>query len=66
MNITSISSNGNVFVNIENIKGIAFKKAALWVKCALLSVICVVFTILQDNRAQFSRIECLLPHNCPV
>jgi hypothetical protein len=66
MNITSFSSNGNAFVNFEYIKGYSFKNAGLWVNCVLLPVICAGFALLQDSCVHFSRIDCLLPHNCPA
>lgn len=62
MNITAFASLGNVYANCEWIKGFAFKNAALWVKCALLPVICAGFGLSQDNCAHFGRFEYLLPH----
>lgn len=66
MNLIVFATDGNVFTDCECIKGYAFKNAAAWVKCTLLSVICAVFGLSQGNCAHFSRIECLLPHNCPA
>ena len=66
MNITVFANQGDVFASYECIKGYAFKNVASWVKCAILPVICANFGRSQDNCAHFSRIECLLPHACPV
>lgn len=66
MNITLFAGQENVFANCECIKGFAFKNATLWVKCALLPVICTGFGLSQDNCAHFGRVECLLPHHSPA
>jgi len=66
MNISVFAQNDSVFANCECIKGYAFNNMAAWVKCALLPVICDNFGQSQDNCAHFNRIECLLPHTCPV
>ena len=66
MNISVFAQNDNVFSNCECIKGYAFKNAAVWVKCALLPVICANFGQSGDSCAHFSRVECLLPHACPA
>ncbi len=62
MNICTFYHNGILSVSCECIKGYAFKNAVLWVKSALLPVICSGFGSLRDHCVHFFRIECLLPH----
>jgi len=66
MNIFSYVSNGKVFVDMEYIKGYAFKMESAGVNCALLSVLTANFGRIQDSCARFSRIECLLPQYNPA
>lgn len=61
MNISVFYSNGNVYVNCECIKGHTFKNAALWVKSALLPILCANFGLSRDNYVHFCRFEYLLP-----
>ncbi len=63
MNIAAFYSNGNLVINCECVKGIAFKKLMVWVESALLPIICATLSRLQDNCAYFQPIECLLPHS---
>lgn len=64
MIIKSFVSNGDVFSNFECVTGYAYVNAVLWVKSALLSVICAVFGLSQDSCVHLNRIECLLPQRC--
>jgi len=63
LNISSCASGGIVFVNVECIKGYAFKMAEARVNCALLPVLTANFGRTQDKCAHFSRLECLSPHD---
>ena len=66
MNISFFCCSGNVYRNCECIKGFAFKNTAVWVKCALLPVICAGFGILKGNCAHLGRIGYLLPNIIPA
>ncbi len=66
MNISSFFSDGNVYMNCEQIKGFAFKNAASRAKRANLPVICSNLSLLRDICAHFSPVECLLPHINPA
>ncbi len=66
MNMMAFSSNGNVYMNCECVKGISFNDLQVWVKSALSPVIAVDFVLLRDNCAHFYRMECLLPHVSPA
>ena len=66
MNLTVFASGDTVFANCECIHGYAFKNAAAWDNCAHLPVICANLGFSRDNCAHLSRIECLLPQNCPA
>lgn len=61
MHITTFVLDDEVFVNFQCIFGYAFKILTLWVKSALLPVICATFGRLQDKSVHFCRIECLSP-----
>jgi hypothetical protein len=61
MDILAFCSNGNLYVNFENAKGIALRYAAPEVESALLPVICANLAQLRDQCAQFYRIEYLSP-----
>jgi hypothetical protein len=54
MNISAFCSNGNVYLNCENVKGIAHKNAASGVESALLPVICADLAQLRDQCAHFT------------
>ncbi|MCL2081318.1 MAG: hypothetical protein FWH16_04390 [Oscillospiraceae bacterium] len=65
MKIKLVADKNDVYGNRERIARFASLYAVAWAKCALLPVICAVFGILRDNCAHFSRVEYLLPQNCP-
>lgn len=54
MNISAFCSDDEVFVNCECIKGIAFRNAVLWVKSALIPVICAILVQLRDYCVHFT------------
>lgn len=64
MNVTSFASGGMVLVDVECILGFSFTDAALWVEFTLLPVICAAMAQLQAKFTHFSRLKCLLPHEC--
>lgn len=66
MNVSTFYNNGNVYVNCECIHGYAYKNAAIWVKSALLLVICANYGYLRDFYAHLCRFECLLPQLSPA
>ena len=66
MNISAFSAGGSVYMNCECVNGYAFENAIVWVKSALLPVICAIFGLLRGYCAHFRRIECLLPTISPA
>jgi len=62
MNISAFCDSRGVYVNREPIKNYASLNTVLWVKYALLLVICAAFVLLEDNYDLFYRIEYLLPY----
>jgi hypothetical protein len=48
MNISAYYSDGRSYVNCECVNGFAFRYAALWVKSALLPVICAILAQLRE------------------
>ncbi len=55
---------GETFPGSEVLSKRAFNNAALWDRCAILTVVTATFERLQDNSAHFCRIERLSPQSC--
>ncbi len=55
---------GEAYPGSEVLSRRAFKYAALWDRCAILTVVTAIFKRLQDSSAHFSRIERLSPQSC--
>jgi len=54
MNISAFCSYDKAYVKCDHIKGIAHGNAAIWVKSALLPVICAILAQLRDYCVHFS------------
>jgi hypothetical protein len=60
----ALPARGERFPGSEVLSRRAFKNAAVWEKCALLTVITATLGLSRDNSAHFCRVGCLSPHNC--